>query len=78
MSVAYRLHCANINEVENVYVGVIEFKTRDANEMAKYIQGLGEDADELYTIEEYHEDDAGNECGDPKYYLPGDFMKGVE
>lgn len=53
MRVAYRLHCANINEVENVYVGVIEFKTRDANEMAKYIQGLGEDADELYTIEEY-------------------------
>ena len=78
MRAAYRLHCANINEIENIYVGVIEFKTHYANEMAEYVRDLGEDADELYTVEEYYEDDAGNECGDPKYYLPGDFMKGVE
>ena len=78
MKAAYRLHCANINEIENIYVGVVEFKTHDAGEMAEYIRALGEDADELYTVEEYHEDTDGNECGDPKYYLPSDFMKGVK
>lgn len=78
MRAAYRLHCASINEIDDVYIGVIEFKTHDANEMAEYVRDLGEDADELYTVEEYYEDGTGNECGDPKYYLPGDFMKGAE
>ena len=37
MKTAYRLHCANISEVDQVYIGVIEFKTFDAFEMIEHI-----------------------------------------
>ncbi len=73
MKTAYRLHCANISEVDQVYIGVIEFKTFDASEMIEHIRYL-RDADELYTVEEYPADDNYIECGEGKYYTPSQFV----
>ena len=76
MKTAYRLHCASIDEVDQVYIGVIEFKTFDAAEMVQYIKDLDEeDADDLYTVEEYPADDNGTSKGKGKYYTPSQFVR---
>lgn len=78
MKKAYRLHCANINEMEDIYIGVIEFQTYDMDEMVNYIEDMGEDnIDELYTVEEYEADDNNfSKIGNGMYYLPTMFAEG--
>lgn len=78
MKTAYRLHCANINEMEDIYIGVIEFQTYDMNEMVEYIDDMDdEDIDELYTVEEYEADDNNFvKTGSNMYYLPTMFAEG--
>lgn len=76
MKTAYRLHCANIEEVESIYIGVIEFQTYDAGEMVDYIKDIKQDdIDDLYTVEVCEADDNNIlDTGDGKYYLPTEFV----
>lgn len=80
MKTAYRLHCANINEMEDIYIGVIEFQTYDMDEMVEYIDDMDEEEDnldELYTVEEYEADDNNfSKIGNGMYYLPTMFAEG--
>lgn len=70
MKTIYKLHCAAIDKIEDIYIGVVEFRTEDPKEMVAYIKGLNDDKiDNYYTVEECQD-----EAGDGKYFLPSDFV----
>lgn len=77
MKTAYRLHCASIDEMDDIYIGVIEFQTYDSAEMVDYIENMDdEDIDALYTVEEYEADDSNYvKVGHERYSLPTMFVK---
>ena len=74
MKTIYKLHCAAIDKIEDIYIGIVEFRTSDPKEMVAYIKELDDDKiDSYYTVEECQD-----ESGDGKYFLPSDFVKGVK
>lgn len=76
---AYRLVDCPVDELDDLYIGVVDFQTFDSVEMADYIKEMDEpDIDNLYSVYEYPADEAFFEKGEGTYFRPTEFVKMVE
>jgi len=76
MKTAYRLMDTPIDELEYLYIGVVEFQTFESAEMVDYIIEMEEpDIDNLYSVNVYPSDDMFSKLEDGKYYRPTAFVE---
>lgn len=76
MKVAYRLLDYPIEELDDLYIGVVEFQTFNPEEMVRYIENMDEpDIDQLYCVNEYPANDEFFKLGEGKYYRPTAFVE---
>ena len=76
MKTAYRLMDTPIDELEDLYIGVVEFQTFELAEMVDYITEMEEpDIDKLYSVNVYPSTDAFSKLEDGKYYKPTAFVE---
>ena len=76
MKTAYRLIDTPIEELEDLYIGVVEFQTFESAEMVDYIIEMEEpDIDNLYSVNVYPSTDEFSKLEDGKYYKPTAFVK---
>lgn len=76
MKTAYRLMDTPIDELEDLYIGVVEFQTFESAEMVDYITDMREpDIDNLYSVNVYPSTDAFSKLEDGKYYKPTAFVE---
>ena len=76
MKIAYRLIDTPIDELEDLYIGVVEFQTFESAEMVDYIIEMEEpDIDNLYSVNVYPSTDEFSKLEDGKYYRPTDFAE---
>ena len=72
---AYDLIDTPIEEIDDLYIGVVEFRTTDPDKMAEYIKEMGDpEVDHLYSVEVYESDEAFRHLGKSEYIRPSDFI----
>ena len=72
---AYDLIDTPLEELDDIYIGVVEFRTNDPDDMACYITEMGEpEVDHLYSVEIYESDEAFRHLGKSEYIKPSDFI----
>lgn len=72
---AYDLIDTPIEEIDDIYIGVVEFRTNDHDDMACYIKEIGDpEVDHLYSVEIYESDEAFRHLGKSEYIKPSDFI----
>lgn len=76
MRTAYRLLDYPVDELDDLYIGTVDFQTFDAMEMVDYIQDMDEpDIDNLYCVNVYPADDNYFKLGEGDYYKPTQFVE---
>ena len=75
MKTAYRLMDCPVEELDDLYIGMVEYQTFDSGDMVDHIMDMDEpDIDSLYSVNEYTSDDAFFKIEDGKYYKPTEFV----
>lgn len=71
----YDLIDTPIEELDDLYIGVVEFRTSDPDEMVKYIEDMDDpQVDHLYSVEIYDSDEEFRHLGGREYIKPSDFI----
>lgn len=79
MKTAYRLLDYPVGELDDLYIGVVDFQTFDASEMVDYIKDMDEpDIDNLYSVNVYPANDEFFKLGEGDYYKPTQFVEMIE
>lgn len=72
---AYDLIDTSLEELDDLYIGVVEFRTTDPDKMAEYITEIDDpQVDHLYSVEIYESDEAFRHLGKSEYIKPSDFI----
>ena len=75
MKTAYRLMDCPIDELDDLYIGTVEYQTFDPGDMVAHIDEMDEpEIDDLYSVNEYESDDSFFKIADGKYYRPTEFV----
>ena len=75
MKTAYRLMDCPIDELDDLYIGTVEYQTFDPGDMVTHIEEMDEpEIDDLYSVNEYESDDSFFKIADGKYYRPTEFV----
>lgn len=76
MKTAYRLMDCPVNELDDLYIGMVEYQTFDPGDMVDHIEGMDEpEIDDLYNVNEYESDDSFFKLDDGNYYRPTEFVE---
>lgn len=76
MKTAYRLMDTPVDDLDDLYIGTVEYQTFDPGEMVDYIIEMDEpEIDDLYSVNEYESDDSFFKIADGNYYRPTEFVK---
>ena len=79
MRTAYRLLDYPMDELDDLYIGTVDFQTFDASEMVDYIKDMDEpDIDNLYCVNVYPANDEFFKLGEGDYYKPTQFVEMIE
>ena len=75
MKTAYRLMDCPVEELDDLYIGMVEYKTFDPGDMVGHIEEMDEpEIDDLYSVNEYESDDNYFKINDGNYYRPTEFV----
>ena len=75
MKTAYRLMDCPVNELDDLYIGMVEYQTFDPGDMVDHIEEMDEpEIDDLYSVNEYESDDSFFKITDGNYYRPTEFV----
>ena len=75
MKTAYRLIDCPVDNLDELYIGTVEYQTFDADDMATHIADMDEpDIDNLYSVYEYTADDNFFKIADGTYIKPTEFV----
>ena len=75
MKTAYRLMDCPVNELDDLYIGMVEYQTFDPGDMVDHIEEMDEPKiDDLYSVNEYESDDSFFKLDDGNYYRPTEFV----
>lgn len=76
MKTAYRLMDCPVDELDDLYIGTVEYQTFDPGDMVAYIEEMDEpEIDDLYSVNEYESDDNFFKLDDGNYYRPTEFVE---
>ena len=76
MKTAYRLMDCPVGELDDLYIGMVEYQTFDPGDMVDHIKEMDEpDIDDLYSVNEYESDDSFFKLDDGNYYRPTEFAE---
>ena len=79
MKIAYRLLDYPVDELDDLYIGTVDFQTFDAVEMVDYIKDMDEPGiDNLYSVNVYPANDEFFKLGEGDYYKPTQFVEMIE
>lgn len=68
-----------IEDLDDLYIGVVDFQTFDSREMVDYIADMDEpDIDNLYCVNVYPADDNFFKLDEGDYYKPTQFVEMIE
>ena len=75
MKTAYRLMDCPVGELDDLYIGMVEYQTFDPGDMVDHIAEMDEpEIDDLYSVNEYESDDNYFKLDDGNYYRPTEFV----